>query len=69
MRKIGNKSSRANGKVKVPAQRPTATKGDAVDRAIRQATRQAVLRHKKLGQSIVVWKNGRVVWLKPSQIK
>ena len=43
--------------------------GTAIDRAVRQATREAVLRHKRLGESIVVWRNGRVVWLKPNEIK
>lgn len=35
--------------------------GAAVDRAMREAVRQALLRHKRLGQPIVVWENGQVV--------
>lgn len=42
--------------------------GTEVDRAVREATREAVLTHKKLGQSVVVWRDGRVVRLKPSEI-
>ncbi|HSU66378.1 MAG TPA: hypothetical protein VLJ39_05885 [Tepidisphaeraceae bacterium] len=42
--------------------------GVQIDRAARRATRQAVLRHKKLGEKVVVWRKGRVVWLKPREI-
>jgi hypothetical protein len=42
--------------------------GGAVDRAVRRATRDAVLMHKKLDQPIVVWRRGKVVWLKPEEI-
>jgi len=42
--------------------------GTVIDREARRAVRQAVLTHKKLGQPIVVWKNGRVVWLRPEEI-
>jgi len=42
--------------------------GTEIDRAVRRATREAVLMHKKLGQSIVVWRRGKVVWLKPEEI-
>lgn len=70
MRKTGNKSSHTGTVQKVKPSRPKPPTGDdaALDRAIRRATRQAVLTHKKLGQSIVVWRGGKVVWLKPSEI-
>lgn len=70
MRKTGNKSSPPGTARKPKPSRPRSPAGeDAVlERAIRRATRQAVLTHKKLGQSIVVWRRGKVVWLKPSQI-
>ena len=32
------------------------------------AVARALERHKKLGESVVVWKDGKVVMLKPSQI-
>ena len=40
----------------------------AVERALREGVRAALLRHKKLGQSIVVWRDGRVVVVPPEQI-
>ena len=42
--------------------------GRAIDRALREAVREALLRHKKLGESIVVWKDGKVVWVPPEEI-
>ena len=43
--------------------------GRAIDRALRQAVREALLRHKKLGESIVIWKDGKVVWVPPEEIE
>jgi len=43
--------------------------GRAIDRALREAVREALLRHKKLGESIVVWKDGKVVWVPPEEIE
>ena len=42
--------------------------GTAIDRAVRQATRQAVLDHKRAGHPIAVWRDGKVVWLQPDEI-
>jgi hypothetical protein len=36
--------------------------------AMREAVREALLRHKKLGNPIAVWRDGRVVWLSPEEI-
>lgn len=33
----------------------------AIDEALRAGVRRALLRHKKLGESIVVWRDGKVV--------
>lgn len=70
MPKTGSKSSRTATVQKAKPSHPKPPTGEeaALDRAIRRATRQAVLTHKKLGQSIVVWRGGKVVWLKPSEI-
>ncbi len=32
------------------------------------AVREAVLRHKRLGNPVAVWREGRVVWLAPHEI-
>jgi hypothetical protein len=42
--------------------------GTAVDRALRKAVREALLRHKLLGQSVVVWRDGKVVRVPPEEI-
>jgi hypothetical protein len=36
--------------------------------AMREAVREALLRHKKLGNPVAVWRDGRVVWLSPEEI-
>ena len=35
--------------------------GEAIDRAIARAHRQVVLRHRKLGLPLVIWRDGKVV--------
>jgi len=42
--------------------------GRAIDRALRLGVRDALLRHKLLGQRVATWKNGRVVILEPHEI-
>jgi hypothetical protein len=42
--------------------------GDAIDRALRRAVQEALRRHKLLGQSVAVWKDGRPVVLPPEEI-
>jgi hypothetical protein len=39
------------------------------ERAAQQAVREAVLRHKKLGQSVVVWRDGKVLWIPAEDIE
>ena len=36
--------------------------------AMRRAVREALLEHKRLGNPIAVWREGRVVWLAPDEI-
>lgn len=43
--------------------------GTAVDEAIRLAVREAVRRHKLLGNPIAVLRDGKVCWLKPAEIE
>ena len=38
---------------------------DAIDRAVRAA----LARHKALGQSVVVWRDGKIVWVTPEEIE
>lgn len=42
--------------------------GEAIDAALKQAVRDAVLRHKRLGQPIVEWRDGRAVLVPPEEI-
>jgi hypothetical protein len=42
--------------------------GEAVDRGLRRGVREALRRHKLLGQSVVVWQDGRPVVLQPEEI-
>jgi hypothetical protein len=41
---------------------------DRIERALRDAVRDAVQRHKRDGDPVAVWREGRVVWLFPDQI-
>jgi hypothetical protein len=43
--------------------------GTAIDEALARAVRQALRFHKKLGNPIAVWEDGRVVWIPPEQIQ
>lgn len=37
-------------------------------RAMRRAVREALLQHKRAGNPVAVWENGRVVWIQPEDI-
>ena len=41
---------------------------EEVDQALGVAVRDALRLHKRLGQSVVVWQNGKVVWVAPEDI-
>ena len=43
--------------------------GTQIDNALRQAVREAVRRHKLLGNPIAVWRDGKVCWLQPDEIE
>ena len=36
--------------------------------AMRQAVREALLRHKQAGNPVAVWQDGKVVWVQPEDI-
>jgi hypothetical protein len=42
--------------------------GRAIDEALRLGVQDALRRHKRLGQRVATWKNGRVVILEPDDI-
>lgn len=44
------------------------THGKEIEGIFRHAVREALLRHKKLGESIAVWRDGKVVILSPDEI-
>ena len=39
-----------------------------VETALRAAVRDALARHKKAGNPVAVWRNGKVIWLRPEEI-
>jgi hypothetical protein len=43
--------------------------GAPIDAALKQAAREALILHKKLGHPIVEWRDGRVVWTPPENIE
>ena len=43
-------------------------KATRIQRALRAGVRRALIRHKRLGESIAVWRDGRVVIVPPDQI-
>lgn len=43
--------------------------GTLIDEALRDAVREAILRHKQAGNPIAVWKDEKVVWIPPEEIK
>jgi hypothetical protein len=36
--------------------------------ALKEAVRDALLRHKRAGNPVAVWRDGRVVWIAPDDI-
>jgi len=42
--------------------------GTVIDDEAKRAVEEALLTHKKLGQSVVVWKDGKPVRLSPEEI-
>ena len=41
---------------------------EGMEAAMRRGVREALLRHKKLGESIAIWRDGRVVIVPPEEI-
>ena len=47
---------------------PLATEAARIDRAVKSAVRGAVLEHKRAGRAVVGSIDGRVAWVKPTDI-
>lgn len=41
---------------------------DLVQDALRRGVREALRQHKRVGNPIAVWRDGRTVWLSPDEI-
>ncbi len=41
---------------------------DKITKALAQGVRDALLKHKQAGNPVVVWRDGKIVWLKPEEI-
>lgn len=42
--------------------------GTPILEAVRRAVQIAIWKHKQLGQPIVIWRDGKVVWIPPEEI-
>lgn len=42
---------------------------EGMDRALARAVRQAVLHHKRAGNPVAIWCDGKVVWVNPDEIE
>lgn len=43
--------------------------GTAIDEALREAARDARRFHKAIGNPMVTWRDGKVVWVQPEDIR
>jgi len=41
---------------------------DKITKALVQGVREALLKHKQAGNPIVVWLDGKIIWIKPEEI-
>lgn len=41
---------------------------EKVTAALRRAVREALERHRRLGNPVCVWRDGKVVWLSPEEL-
>jgi len=42
--------------------------GVEIDRAIRRGVREALLQHKRAGNPVAIWQDGKVVWIRPEDL-
>lgn len=43
--------------------------GTPIDKALGRAVRRALLEHKRAGNPICTWRDGKVVWIPPEEIE
>lgn len=43
--------------------------GTLIDKALKDAVREAIIHHKRNGNSVVTWRDGKVVWIPADQIE
>ena len=43
--------------------------GTPIDDALNEAVREAVLQHKRMGQPLAVWRDGKTVWLSAEEVE
>jgi len=42
---------------------------ESMDRALAKAVRLALLQHKRAGNPVATWRDGKVVWVEPEEIE
>jgi hypothetical protein len=42
--------------------------GNLIDEALKQGVREAMIRHKKDGLPVVIYRDGKTVWVKPEDL-
>ena len=42
--------------------------GTPIDEALNEAVREAVRLHKRMGQPLAVWRDGKTVWISPEEV-
>ena len=42
---------------------------DRITQALADGVREALKKHKQAGNPVVVWRDGKMVWLKPEEIQ
>jgi len=42
--------------------------GQRIDAGVKAAVAEAIEEHRRMGRSIVIWRDGQIVWLTPDQI-
>lgn len=42
---------------------------EGMDRALARAVREALLQHKRAGNPVATWRDGKVVWIQPNDIE
>ena len=69
MKELGDESKRRSARAEQKPDIEALFEGGVeIDRALARGVRDALIRHRKLGQSVAVWRDGRVVEIMPHEI-